>query len=490
MQNYKMWIGGKWVEAESGKTYTVYNPSTEEEIARVPLGGKADVDKAVAAARKAFPLWWGKTQAERSRIVSQIADAMVANAKEIAEIDALDHGMPISTIRSMALTFAEQVQYAAETSRALMGELIPLRNESLNFLRREPRGVCALITPWNVPLMMITNKLGAALATGNACVVKPPSVNSLEALKLAEILEKLDLPPGTVNIVTGPGGAVGESLASHPGVNYISFTGSSETGKRIMELASRNVTPVHLELGGKNPVIVLEDANLDSAVSTSLFASFFNTSMVCASPGRYYIHEKLYDKFLEKFVAAAKKIVVGDAMDEKTVMGPVVSAEHRDRVEGYIKKGIEEGAKLVLGGKRPTEPPLDKGYFVMPTVFTGVKQNMTIAREEIFGPVVCFMDPFTDEDEVIKLANDNDFGLSGSVWTSNTVKWMKFAKEMQVGTCWVNDHLSIFPDVPWGGCKASGFGKESSVSGLNEYTWLKLINVELSDPPIMPWPLA
>jgi acyl-CoA reductase-like NAD-dependent aldehyde dehydrogenase len=490
MYKYKMLIGGKLVDAESGKTYKVVNPATEEEIAQVPLGGKADVDKAVEAARKAFPLWWGKTQEERSRIVSQIGAAITAHAEELIELNVIDHGTPIGMSRFQAMDFPKHFDFAAQASRALMGDIIPLRNESLNFLQREPRGVCALITPWNVPLMMIAVKLGPALATGNTCIVKPPSIDSMEALKFGEILKEVEgLPPGTVNIITGPGGTVGETLAAHPGIDYISFTGSSETGKRIMELASHNVTPVHLELGGKNPVIVLEDADLDFTVGGTVMAQYANTGMICASPGRFYIHEKLHDEFVKRFVAAAQQMVtVGDPKDVKTFMGPVVSAEHRDRVEGYIKKGIEEGAKLVLGGKRPTEPPLNKGYFVMPTVFTGVKQNMTIAREEIFGPVACFMEPFSDEDEVISRANDNVFGLSGSVWTNNTTKWMKFARELNIGTCWVNDHLSVFPELPWGGCKESGFGKESAFAGLEGYTKQKLVNVFLPDPKNMPRP--
>jgi acyl-CoA reductase-like NAD-dependent aldehyde dehydrogenase len=480
MQKYKMWINGKWVNAVSSKTYKAINPATEEDIAEVPLGGKADVDKAVEAARQAFPIWSKKTQAERSKIVSQIGAAIVARAKEFVELNVLDHGTPVRTAWLQTLGYGQHMEYAAQASRALMADNIPLRPGALTFLRREPRGVCALIIPWNVALMMIVAKLGAALAVGNTCVIKPPSIDSLEALKLGEILEGVDLPPGTVNIITGPGGTMGEALASHPGIDYISFTGSCETGKRIMEIASRAVKPVHLELGGKNPFIVLEDANLDAAAAKAVMAQFANTGMICASPGRYYIHKKLHDEFVSKFVELTKKnVITGDPSDEKTTMGPVVSAEHRDRVEGYIKKGISEGARLVLGGKRPAEPPLNRGYFVVPTVFTGVKQDMTIAREEIFGPVACIMEPFTDEDKVIELANDNTFGLSASVWTESTARWTRFTSELCAGTCWVNDHLSISPELPWGGFKESGFGKESSFEGLKEYTRLKLINVNV-----------
>jgi acyl-CoA reductase-like NAD-dependent aldehyde dehydrogenase len=323
-------------------------------------------------------------------------------------------------------------------------------------------------------------KVAAYLATGNTCVVKPPSVDSLPIIKLAEILEKHDLPPGVVNIVTGSGNAVGGALASHPGVDMVAFTRSSETGKAIMAAAGNATKRLFLELGGKNPFIVLEDADLDPAVSGGLFASFSNTGMLCASPGRYYIHDKLYEKFVDKFVNGAQKIVVGDPNDKKTQMGPVVSAEHRGRVEYYIKKDIEERAELVLGGQRPSEPPLDKGYFIMPTVFTGVKQNMTIAKEEIFGPVACFL-KFSSEDEVIELANDSVFGLSASVWTKNTAKGMRFANAIQAGTIWINCHMEKGGDPPWGGFKESGFGKEGSVMGLEEYTQVKVISLNTTE---------
>ena len=480
MKNYKMWIDGQWVAAESGKTYTAVNPATGEEIARIPLGDKADVDKAVAAARRAFPIWAKKTAEERSRILLQISRAIIEHTEELVKIEILDHASPITMARNFASGASGHFEYAAEVSRGFLGEVIPINYNHKLYLQREPRGVCALIVPWNTPVPMTTQKLSAALATGNACILKPPSIDSLPSLKIAEIIEELDvLPKGLVNIVTGPGGSVGEYLASHPDVNMVSFTGSCEVGKRIMSCASGTVKHLGLELGGKNPFIVLEDANIDAAVKTAVFAMTFNAGMVCASPGRYYIHEKVHDEFVNKFVAALKKVVVGDPNDEKTEMGPVVSAEHRDRVEGYIKKGIEEGAKLVLGGKRPNKPPLDKGYYIMPTVFTGVTQNMTIAREEIFGPVACIM-KFSSEEKVLKAANDNTFGLSASVWSRDTARAMKMANEIEAGTVWINDHMFIAAELPWGGYKESGLGKEGSILGMLEYTHIKVISLDLA----------
>ncbi|MGD9393404.1 MAG: aldehyde dehydrogenase family protein [Dehalococcoidia bacterium] len=485
MQDYKMWIGGKWVNAESGKTYTAVNPATGEEIARIPLGGKADVDKAVAAAQKAFPLWSKKPQAERSRIIGELAGHFMKHAQEFVSIDILDHGTPVKISNMFTMGLPGDLEYASQVSRSFMGKTIPVDASNLIYLQREPMGVCALIIPWNVPLLGIVKKLAAALSVGNVCIVKPPSVDSLTALKLGEVLEEAGIPEGIVNIVTGSGSTAGAALAAHPGVDMISFTGSCESGKDIMAVASRTMKKVFLELGGKNPFFVLEDANVDAALGNALFAAFFNTGMVCAAPGRFYIQEKIYDEFVEKFVAGAKNVVVGDPNDEKTDMGPVVSAEHRDKVEGYIKIGIEEGAKLALGGKRPTQPPLDKGFYIMPTVFTDVTQDMRIAREEIFGPVAVFL-KFKSGDEVPALANDSNFGLCASIWTADTCKAVTYANDMRTGTVWINNHLLFGSELPWGGYKESGCGKENGVLGLEEYTQVKLISLAL--PGEMPGP--
>ena len=483
MKQYKMWIGGKWVDAESGKTYPVFNPATEAEIAQVPLGGKADVDKAVAAARKAFPIWSKKSQAERSDIAMKIAALLRDNAEELGRIDTLDHGTPSLRAASRAAGSAQWFEWAAYNARSLMGNTIPASSNELAYLQREPVGVVALITPWNLPLLMIIQKLAPALTVGNTCIIKPPSIDSLQALKFGELLDTLGLPPGTVNIITGPGSTVGEGLASHPGVGMVAFTGSCETGKTIMALASQTVKRLQLELGGKNPVIILDDADVNTAVFSMLMFQFANSGQICAAPGRFYVHEKVYDEFLAKVTAAAKKMVVGDPNDEKTQMGPLVSAEHRDKVEGYIQSAIDEGAKLVLGGKRPTAPPMNKGYYVVPTIFTNVTQKMKIAREEIFGPVVCIMEKFNSDEKVIEMANDTTFGLTSYVWTRDTARGIRFANELQAGTVVLNNSGSGGPELPWGGYKESGIGKEGSLYGLYDYTNLKRIHVDLMTPP-------
>ena len=479
MERYKMWINGEWVPAVSGETYAVVNPATEEVIAQVPKGDQRDVDLAVEAARKAFPIWSKKSQAERTEIIVKMAAALKEHVEEFAKIDTLDHGTPITMARHMVFGAANNLEFNAQASRSLMGDVIPIRPDAFHYFKREPVGVAALIIPWNVPLVMVGSKLGAALSVGNTCIIKPPSIDSLAALKFGEILEKAGLPKGAVNIVTGPGHSVGETLATHPGIDLISFTGSSETGKAIMAAGSQTVKRMTLELGGKNPFIILDDADLEKTAQKAVMSSYANCGMVCASPGRYYIPENKYNQFVERFMAHAQQWIFGDPLDEKTMMGPVVSAEHRDVVEGYIKSGIEQGARLMLGGKRPTSAPLNKGYFIPPTVFTDVTQDMKIAREEIFGPVACMM-KYSSEDEVLELANDNHFGLSASVWTQNINKAIHFANELQVGAVWINDHLTISPEMPWGGFKESGIGKENSMIGLEEYTQLKLVAINLA----------
>ena len=329
---------------------------------------------------------------------------------------------------------------------------------------------------------MVVEKLAPALTLGNTCIIKPPSIDALEAIKLIELLDTLGLPPGTVNLITGPGGLVGGALSAHPGVDMVAFTGSSEVGKEIIAMSSKTVKRLQLELGGKNPVIILDDADIDTAVGELVTAQYKNCGQICASPGRFYIHEKVYDQFLSKFIEGAKKLVVGDPSDMKTIMGPVVSAEHRNSIEGYIQSAIDEGAKVVLGGKRPTAQPFNKGYWVMPAVITGITQKMKVAREEIFGPVACVMEPFRTDEEVIAKANDNTYGLAAYVWTKDTARGMRFANELQAGTVRINSTRAGGPELPWGGYKESGIGKEGSLYGLYEYTNLKRIQVDLQTP--------
>lgn len=487
MQTRKMWIDGEFIEAESGKTIPVVNPATGEEIATIPSSGAPEVEKAVAAAKRAYPVWSKKSQNERNAILYGLADICKKYAQDLGKLECMDHGFPLKSAMGMGNMGAMAFRSFADMAKAMNGEVAPRRDSAVIYMQREPIGVCALITPWNVPLIMSVVKLAAALATGNTCVLKPPSVDSLSTLKLAEALAESDLPRGAVNIVTGPGGVVGEALASHPDVRMVSFTGSSEVGKRIMELGSRNVKRMALELGGKNPFIVFGDADIDAAVQCAVHSSFSNCGQICASPGRYYLHESIYDEFVEKFVNAAGKVVVGDPLDPNTQMGPVVSKDHRDKVEAYIKSGIEQGAKLVLGGERPSAPPLDRGYFVMPTVFTGVTLDMKIGREEIFGPVACIMPKFSSEEAMLASVNDNSYGLGGSIWSVDTARAMRVAANIESGAVWINEHLLLADGMPWGGVKESGIGRENYARGLEEYTNLKTVYVDLSGMKNRPW---
>jgi acyl-CoA reductase-like NAD-dependent aldehyde dehydrogenase len=484
MEIYRMWIGGQWVDADSGKTFRTYNPATGEVVAEVPLGGPSDVDKAVAAARAALPAWRRKSQAERSAVVSRIADAVRTHADELAQLEILEHGATSVVAPIMVATSAAQMDLAAAGARTVMGQVLPTTASkddgpgsapnTVAFMQREPVGVCALITPWNVPSLMIGQKIGPCLATGNTCVVKPPSLNSGIGLKWAEILAELDLPAGIVNFVTGPGGTVGEALASHPGVDLVSFTGSSEVGKAIIAASSQTVKTLIMELGGKNPAIVLEDADVEANAGELCRIAFENVGQNCAQPSRIYVHERVHDRFVKAYVAAAESIKVGLPSDKDTMMGPVVSAAQRDSIERYIKSAIDEGATLVTGGKRPTKAPLDKGYFVMPTVFTDMTEDMTLTQEEVFGPVVA-IHRFSSDEEALEAANDSVFGLCASVWTRDYARGLKFVNDLQAGTVWVNQHMNLSPETPWGGFKESGLAKEGGVIGSDCYTQLKLV---------------
>ncbi len=479
MNTYKMYINGQFTDAISGKTYLTKNPANGEIVGEIPLGNAEDVDKAVAAARAAFPEWSARSMAERSNIINRIADELDRRSEELAQLDVMDHGTPISLGRMWEHAGVSNLRYTASAARALMGDSVPMRPNAIYTLERQPIGVCGLVIPWNSPILMVTSKLGACLATGNTCIMKPASISSLVTLVFAEILDSCGVPPGVVNIVTGPGHSVGEAIAKHRDIEFISFTGSSETGKSLMASASCNLKRLHMELGGKNPFIVLDDADIDELAIQAARSTCNNSGMVCASPGRYYLHEKIHDQFVEKFVAAMKKIVVGDPHDEKTEMGPVVSEEHRNRVERYIKSGIEEGAKILLGGERPLGSAFDKGYYVMPTVFSDVKPHMTIFREEIFGPVgVCVK--FSSDEEVTASANDTEFGLCGTVWTKDIKRGLKIASKIDAGAVGVNTGRLVSGETPWGGFKESGFGKENSMYGLEEYTRIKMMVVDFN----------
>lgn len=474
--NMKMWIDGNWVDAESGKTFATLNVTTGEALGTAPLADKADVDKAVAAARKAFPAWAEKPPTQRSAIVGRIADQIRKHAGEMAHLDALEHGLPEHIAIGPTMGAAGNFEQAAAYSRHLEGHAIPSNNDRIYCLERVPVGVCALITPWNMPFFLMAQKVALSIASGNTCVLKVPSINALTSLKFAEILAEVDgLPAGVVNIITGPGGTIGNYMASHPDVDCVGFTGSTETGVAIMQAAAPTLKKLVMELGGKNPAIIFPDASLDHAVEVLAHHQFHNCGQACGSPGRYYVHESVFDAFLEKYLAHAKHLVVGDPTDPKTNMGPLVSRDHFNKVSMYIQSGVDEGATLVLDGRNYD------ANFIGPTVFTNATPDMKIYREEIFGPVAV-MTTWNDEDEVMRLANDNTYGLTASIWTKNIAHALKLGKKLTVGTFSVNSHNFIAAEAPWGGVRQSGVGgKEGGYQGLLEFTEQKMITICLRE---------
>jgi len=486
-EDYKVLIGGEWVNAASGETMEIRNPANGQVVGTAPRCGQEEVDAAVKAARQAFPEWAGKPMGERSKALLKLSQLIMANQESLAGLETMEHGSPIRKTMNFDVPLcAEQLEYFAGVARGMTGETLPVGPWCMSMTVRQPLGVVALITPWNFPALMVVWKLGAALVTGNTCIVKPPSIAPLTAIKLGELAMEAGIPAGVVNVITGPGDTVGESLVKHPGVDKIGFTGDTATGKRIMKVASDTVKQVGLELGGKNAFVVMPDADVDSAVEGAIFGAYFNTGQVCAAASRFYIHESLYDEFAEKFVEASKKLRMGDTMDPATVLGPVVFEGHRDKIEGYVERAGKGGAKLLLGGERPSDPATKDGYFVAPTIFGDCTNDMEIMKDEIFGPVVGLA-RFKTPEEAVALTNDTPYGLSASLWTKDTRAGMAMASQIQAGTVWINEHLIIFCETPWGGCKESGWGKDLSTMVLEEYTMTKHIYVDLTGAPEKPW---
>jgi len=479
MTETKLFINGEWVAAASGETFPTYAPSTGEKIADVAKAGREDAVRALEAARRAFDdgPWArmsGKERAERLRKAGEIINA---RSSEIAEIEARDGGGTIKKAMfadvpgavSTFNTFADLAENQPEEVDRGEHPFPPARS----IVRYEPYGVCSGIVPWNFPFLMAGWKIGPAIAAGNTVVVKPASFTSLSAIEMVKALAEADVPPGVVNLITGPGGSAGEELAQHPLVDKVAFTGSTEVGRRIMQLASGTVKKVTLELGGKSANIVLDDADLDIAAAGVLWGTFFHNGQVCESGTRALVSRKVYDEFVGMLVERAGKIVVGDNMDMSTDLGPLVAPSQVDTVERYVKLGHDEGAKLLCGGSKPTDLPqgLDPSAYYLPTIFEA-GNSMKIAQEEIFGPVLCVI-PFDSDDEAVKIANDSIYGLGGGVWSKNLDRAHAVAAQMRTGTVWVNDYHMITPDQPFGGYKQSGVGRELGDYGFNEYRQVK-----------------
>lgn len=470
-----MLIGGQWLDADSGKTFITVNPSSKEELARVPLAGKIDVDKAVAAARTAFAGWSKLKQAERTTYMNKVAAVIREHAHELAMCDVMEHGTPMNDAFGVVMGAAAKFEYNGAVAQALMGTHIPMESGKLSYFKREPFGVAGLIIPWNLPIIVTCVKLSAVLAVGNTCVIKPPSINSSTILKLAEVIEKAGLPAGVFNVVTGPGGAVGEAIATHPDVDIIGFTGSSETGKDVLRYSAVTVKKCVMELGGNNPVVIMPDADLDAAVKVLANRQFNNSGQHCSGPGRYYVHCNVYDAFLEKFAAFAKNVRVGDPADKNTFMGPVVSKSHQEKVESYIAGAVKEGAKIYFQQEKTDYHK--NGFFVMPTIVSDVTHHMTIAREEVFGPVAVMI-KYNDSDDITALANDSQYGLCAHLWSADIKKLLKMSDELRVGSVFINCQ-TLTNEQSWGtSIKESGLGKEGGLLGLAEFTEMKLVTID------------
>ncbi len=471
-------IGDKWVPCESGKTFPTYNPATGEEIAQIAEADAADVDKAVKAARHALERGaWRKTSAsERGRLLNRLADLIEKHADELATLETLDNGMPLTVARNIAVPLTlGQFRYFAGWADKNHGKTIPINGDYFCYTRHEPVGVVGQITPWNFPLLMYGMKLGPALATGNTVVLKPAEQTPLTALRLGELILEAGFPPGVVNILPGFGPTAGAAIADHMDIDKVAFTGSCEVGHLILQAAGRsNLKRVSLELGGKSPNIVFADADMEQAIEGCHFGLFFNQGQVCSAGSRLFVEEKVYDEFVEKSVARAGRRTVGDPFDPTVEQGPQIDRTQFDKVMSYIDAGRQEGADLLIGGKRVG----DHGLFIEPTVFANVQDEMKIAREEIFGPVMSII-KFRNLDEVIERANNTTYGLAAAVWTRDISKAHAIANNVRAGTVWVNCFDVFDAAAPFGGFKQSGIGREMGEYALQQYTEVKTVTVKL-----------
>jgi len=479
VQTYKFFVNGAWTG--SSETFDLVNPASGDVIGHVPRASKEHVDAAVEVARKAFdaPIWRDMEQTKRGKILLQIAALMREHFEEISKLETLNQGKPIRESKGDVAWAIRAFEYWGGAADKIQGETIPVTANRVTYTLREPLGVTAHIIPWNYPLALAVRSLAPALAAGNTVVAKPAELTPLTLLRVAEFAQKSGLPDGVFNVVTGSGAVAGRALVSNSHVDGITFTGSTDTGAHIMEDAAKNVTPVLLELGGKNPNIVFPDADLKRAVQMAKYAIFTNAGQMCWAGSRLFLHEEIYEKFLEELKKQTESLRIGPGLEEKTELGPMVSKEQQERVMGYIRSGTEEGAKLIIGGQPPDDLALRNGFFLKPTIFTDVKPTMKIAREEIFGPVLTVF-RFSTVEDVIRMANETQFGLYAGVWTNDLKLAHRVVREIQAGVVAVNDYLVAYPQTPFGGYKDSGIGYESGLQAVNHYTRIKSVTMNTS----------
>jgi acyl-CoA reductase-like NAD-dependent aldehyde dehydrogenase len=483
----KLFIDGEFVEAEGRSRIPVLNPHDNSLITEVAEARQADIDRAVEAARKAFPAWAKLTAADRGRLLLKLADAIEARADELARLESIDTGHPLRDTRGLdVIRTAVTFRYFGGMADKYQGSVVPVEQGFLNYVLRQPVGVVGQIVPWNFPLMFTSWKMGPALAAGNTVVLKPAELTPLSSLRVAEIAKEVGFPKGVMNIVPGYGNTAGQYLAEHPGVDKIAFTGSTATGRKIVQASAGNLKRVQLELGGKGANIVFDDTNLAAAVNGSAFAIFHNQGQACIAGSRLILHEKIADAFLDKFLVLAGSIRLGNPLEADTEMGPLTSRQHRDRVLAYVKVAKEEGGEVLLGGEPPARDELSRGCYVEPTVVRA-RPTDRVSQEEVFGPFVT-VTTFRDDEEVIAMANGTEYGLGGGLWTTSLQRAHRVAAAMRSGMVWINCYKRVNPGSPFGGVGRSGYGREMGFEAMHDYTEAKSVwvNVDAQIPPYYP----
>jgi betaine-aldehyde dehydrogenase len=490
MREFDLYVDGAWVKGESGKRLPVIDPSNGEQVATVAAATPGDVERAVRAASEAFQdgRWSRIPPGERARVLLKVADLIDERLESLARTESIDAGKPIKLTTNFDIPFgADNIRFFAGAARLLEGKAAgEYSPDHISYVRRDPLGVVAAICPWNYPFQIEAWKIFPAMAVGNTVVMKPAKETPLSAFELAKLCEEAGLPPGVLNVVTGQGSEIGEPLIKHPDVRMVCLTGDTETGKLVMTAAAHGIKRLHLELGGKAPFVVFDDADLDAAIRGAVAAAYINCGQDCTAATRAYVQEPLYKDFVAGVADLARSLALGPTLDPGTDMGPLITAGQRERVEGFVERAVKAGAKVVTGGARPTSPETAKGFYYEPTVVVDAPQDSEIVQEEVFGPVLAVL-PFREDAEAIRMANDVVYGLASSIWTKDVYRVNEATRAFQFGAVWVNDHVPVASEMPHGGVKQSGFGKDMSMYALEDFTTVKHVMADITGKADKSW---